>query len=400
MIVKDTKSWSVLIYSLVLVTISLIMATIILKSSTTLSLNRSYINIKTKLSRVVSDNSRVVFKLAKELNSNGGWFVDTMSCPENFTMSGTTFSWSISTSLYLDNWSNYCSGSYDNGWWSKNLKIYYNTWFSDFVLAEYSWSLVNLVNSASWKKWNTQFSDSDNTLLDFSSYDYDAINIDGIDDNINSDDYKWSSTWSIVYPSGFQDDDDLHRKIKFWYISPNTGFNSIFWNNTKISKYIDNNINNSWAITNSISSTSTGVLFMNFDTESNMLFYKFDKQHFNTYGELKVLEKLHSTTIPVSEGFLQNNWGVLSLSGNLSSGPIGNEYMFNFTEYDYALFLSNTSSWVLSYNIRWFDSTGSWLYIVPIDDSDPVMLKYLWNSMIIDDEWKLIYEQKEVISSK
>jgi len=78
-----------------------------------------------------------------------------------------------------------------------------------------------------------------------------------------------------------------------------------------------------------------------------------------------------------------------------------NDYNFDFINYDYAILLENTTSEVLSYNIKWYDNTTNKdLYIVPVDDSDDILLKYLGNSIVIDEEKRLISEQKEVVSSK
>ena len=391
------KRWSILIYALVLVTISLTMATIILSSSTTLSLNHDYINIKNKLSRVISDNARVVFKLARSLNSNWGGFTDNISCPWDIlgvpavSMSGSTNSGTIETELYADDSSIYCSWTYLN----QPLKIYFNSGSTDFPLAEYDWSLVTLTNSWSWKIWSLPFWDSDSTLIDFSWYDYSST--DGLDDNANSDNFSVNSTGWQLYNNGFQDDDALHRKIKFGYVTPWTGFNSIFWNNTKTSNYIDNNIYNGDSLNEKIWKTSSWSLYLTIDQRSNMYIYQFDKDKYNKFNELKYSNRFEST-IDAWEWYIQNNLWVISLS---SDETWRNDYNFDFINYDYAILLENTTSEVLSYNIKWYDNaTNKDLYIVPVDDSDDILLKYLGNSIVIDEEKRLISEQKEVVSSK
>jgi hypothetical protein len=47
-----------------------------------------------------------------------------------------------------------------------------------------------------------------------------------------------------MYPNSYQDDDTDARKTIYGYIVPNTGFQNIFWNNTKIQQYIAKNTNN------------------------------------------------------------------------------------------------------------------------------------------------------------
>ncbi len=383
------KRGSILIYALVLVTISLTMATIILSSSVTLSLNHNYVNIKNKLSRVISDNARVVFKLARSLNSNWWGFSDNLSCPTNFSMSGSTNSWTVSTELYTDDSSIYCSWSH----LSIPLKLYMNSWSTDFPLAEYGWSIVMLANSWSWKIGNLPFWDSDNTLIDFSSYDYTVWEL--LDDNANSDNFSVSSTGWELYNYGFQDDDALHRKIKFGYIAPGTGFNSIFWNNTKTSNYIDKNIYNGDSLNDKIGNTINWSLYLTLNKRSIVYLYQFNKEKYNKFNELKEISKLDGV-LEAWEWYIQNNGWVISLS---STG--GNDYVFDFATYDYAILLENTTNEVLSYNIKWYDNNSNKdIYIVPIDDSDEVLLKYLGNSIVIDDEKRLISEQKEVVSSK
>jgi len=386
-----SKKWSILIYALVLVTISLTMATILLSTSVTLSLNNTYVNVKSKLSRVSSDDARVIFKLAKTLNSNGGGFTDNLSCPTSVSMSGSTNSWTISTSLFADESSIYCSGTY----LSQPLKIYLNSWSTDFSLAEYDGSLITLANSWSWKKANLAFTDTDDTLLDFSWYDYTVGELQ--DDNANSDNYSVTSTGSELYNYNFQDDDALHRKIKFWYVGPWTGFNSIFWNNTKTSKYIDANTNNWDTLNSKIWLSHSWSLYLSVDQWAILYLYKFNKTKYNSFNELKIDEKL-DWILTSGEWYIQNSGWILTLSAALSGR---NDYIFDFTVNDYALLLENTTDEVLSYSIKWYDNIlNKDLYIVPVDDSENTLLKYLWNSIIIDEEKRLVYEQKEVVSSK
>ncbi len=392
---EKTYTGSILIYALVLVTISLTMATIILSSSVTLSLNHDYVNVKSKLSRVINDDARIIFKLAKDLNSNGSWFIDNLSCPQNISMSGSTSSGTIMTSLFANESSIYCSWTYDNGWWNGTLKIYLNSWSTDFPLAEYKWSIVSLINSWSWKVGKLAFSDWENTAIDFSWYDY--MVSDWYDDNANSDNYSVSSTGAILYKYNFQDDDSLHRKIKFWYVWPETGFNSIFWNNTKTSKYIEKNINNSWSLNDLVGNSWSGSLYLNVDKNSILYLYKFNKIKYDSVNELKIDEKLDWILVS-GEWYVQNSGWLLSLS---SAPSWRSDYIFDFSANDYALLLENTTNEVLSYSIKWYDNTiNKDLYIVPVDDSDDVLLKYLWNSIVLDEEKRLVFEQKEVVSSK
>lgn len=389
----SNNRWSLLIYALVLVTISLTMATVILSSSVRLWLNHEYVNVKNKLSRVISDNARVIFKLARSLNSNGWGFTDIISCPTNVTMSWTTSTatWkgTFSTYLYADGTVTYCLWDY---FW-ESVIVYMDSWNVDFPLAEYKWSLINLSTSWTSKIWDTNFSDSENTNIIFSGHN----SSDDIDDNANSDNYTITSTWNTLYSYNFQDDDALHRKIKFWYVTPGTGFNSIFWSNEETTDYIDNNTNNNDSLNSKIGLSQNWILYLNINKRSDIYVYEFEKQAYSDFWELKILSKTE-WVIDSGEWYIQNIWDVLSLS-NAELGRT--DYVFDFTAKDYAILIQNTTAEVLSYNLKWYDTViGQDLYIVPIDDSDINLLKYLWNSIIIDDEQILITEEKEVVSSK
>jgi hypothetical protein len=83
----------------------------------------------------------------------------------------------------------------------------------------------------------------------------------------------------------------------------------------------------------------------------------------------------------------------LSLSYTLT----GNEYNFNFTNNDYAIFVENTGTGSLLYRIRGEETTtGSGIYLTAIQDDDPSIMSFLGSHMLIDDEGKLIGNQYEI----
>ena len=90
--------------------------------------------------------------------------------------------------------------------------------------------------------WVNTFLDSDNTLISFSVSS--LAWVDSIDDNFNSDNYQAGSTWNTYYPNNFQDDDNLARKLIYSYITPNSWFVNIFWSNSNIAEFINDNSNN------------------------------------------------------------------------------------------------------------------------------------------------------------
>ncbi len=395
----SNKIGSVLIYVLMLVLISVSMAVVILNTAWILSSNMEFINTQDKLYRVISAHSRLVFKLARTLNSDGSWFSDNLRCPQalnpwTITMSGATHTGVILTHLYIDSHFLYCSGSY---LWQP-LKINFNSGATDFNTSTYSGSSIHLIDSWVGKKWQTAFSDPDFTQLDFSSYNH-AI-WDWFDDNANSDNYTISSTGSTLYPWGFSDNDANHRLTQIGYISPWTGMYNIFWNNSKTSKQIDKNTNNDDVVNVKIGGISNGIMYLDINEPAYMTLYKFNKDRFNELWELKVLEKISSNLITSGVWYIQSTGGLLSLSWWLLWWKAGNEYIFDFQSSDYALFLENDSSNVLIYKLQGYTTTGSWMYIVPFDDSAPDLLRYLWNTIVLDDKKRLIYQQKEIISSK
>ncbi len=388
--IQPSISATVLVYTLILVSITLIMWVVILNSAVILGANYEYVNTRDKLTRFISDNSRIVFKLAKQLNSNWSWFLDQISCPTSVTLSGATISKIINTSLSISEEWVFCLG-----WsWSWKLKIYFNRDFDDLVIAEYGSWRVNLISSWIWKKGVFDFSDPDNTLIDFSSTD--IYKSDNIDDDGNSDNYSISSTWVILYWSWIVDDDALHRSLKVWYIPPRSWFNSVFWNTTYTSNVIDENVNNwDWLLLK-IWGLSSGVIHLDSDKEFSIYVYQFDKQSYETFNELTVLDKKIWLNIEPWVWYIQLNPTGLSISQNVT----WNEYLFDFTTYDYAVMVENITKEVLSYRLKLESETWSWVYIVPIDDSDEVVLKYYWNVIIIDEEFRLVHDKKMIIWSK
>jgi hypothetical protein len=102
--------------------------------------------------------------------------------------------------------------------------------------------------------------------------------------------------------------------------------------------------------------------------------------------ELIIDSKLETKNVPASIWYIQNNWGILSLSW----GVTGNEYSFDFTANDYAVFINNIGSWVLTYVLTWYNASGSGVYINAINDSWAWSVKYLWAEMIQDTQGNYI----------
>ena len=112
-------------------------------------------------------------------------------------------------------------------------------------------------------------------------------------------------------------------------------------------------------------------------------------------NELRILET-NNWIISAWSWYLQNNSWALSFSGNIT----WSEYSFDFTLNDYAIFLKSTGTWTLLYKIKWETTSWTWIYITPIDDSDSKIVRYLWNEIIITEDWEYISKQLELIYKK
>ena len=386
---KINKKATVLVYILVLVNLSLIMWMVVLTNTSMLITNYKISAINRELSTNIVSKWKLAIKISKHLNSDGWWFIDNMWCPwapTNITMSWDTVkSTIVTTSLEYSSWVFFCSGSYN---WD-NLEIYFNSSYDDFISAKLWNSSVNL-----WvlddKVWDTNFTDTDNTLISFLWTSYQKS--DDIDDNFDSDNYSVSSTGNIYYPNNYIDNDSDARRNIYWYISSDSDFYNIFWINSKISKYIDNNINNSDSLSTT-PLTSSWYLYLDVDNPYTLKLAKFNKTIYDDTQELLYITWSSNTSFSWWLWYIQDD---LTLSGWIT----WNEYSFDFLNYDYALFLKNTWTWVLFFWLSWEGISWSWMYINPIDDSLDDTIKVLWNDIIMSDMWTYMWKISEFVGDK
>jgi hypothetical protein len=369
--------------------LSLIIATIVLDNFFSLSSFIGLSNREWKLNSNVRSHAWLQIKLLKKLNSNGSWFIDNISCPSSVSMSWALNNWTISTNITKEIDRIYCLWNYNNWTWIKPLKIFFNEDFTDLIEAEYD---NNSIWVSAWL-WTIDFWDSDHTLIDFTPNAWYLIS-DNIDDNLNSDNYKANSTWSVNYPNWFEDDDNLARKIIFWYVTPEEWMKKVFWKNTKIANFIAWNSNNTDNLNKNLWTVNVWILYLDIDKAYHIKLDVFDKTKFETTNELKIIQTLTWASTTWKLGFLQND---LSLSETLTA----NEYLFDFTNNDYWLFLKDTWTWTLLYKLRAEEqTTGSWIYINPIDDSGLNTIKFLWNEIIVDAKNNYLTKQLELIFKK
>ncbi len=250
-----------------------------------------------------------------------------------------------------------------------------------------------------WRKGERKFNDSDSTLISF--WTEGTTWWDDLDDNFNSDDYRVSSTWTVMYPWDFQDDDVIPRLTVFWDVRDSKVYQNIFWTNYKTNDFIEgNNYNNDW-LNVKIWDVSEGYFYLDLFSDSpNINFdikvYEFDRNAYKNEYTL-LLKKSYE-----KKWMLKNSW-YLEFDGtnlDLSTEKTANIMKFDFKNKDYALFLINNLDSNLSYRLTWEDNAWKKIYINAIDDSSIWYIKSLSNHMIIWDEKNFIWEQFIVVWSK
>ncbi len=417
---------SVFIYILILVIITMFLWTIIFDSNSSLTNERKVENIENILINNIFYNWRLAIKYDKLLNSNWTWFVDSIACPKYVDSFNQKIHIEGDSKKQYNDWTQliaptnhswaYCSWTYTphtyfwvcppplpwvpscHEWivnWSSNpFSILFKNDYSDFSWASYLWEKVAL----SWN-YHAQFHDSDNTKMDFINSPWS----DNIDDNFNSDNYKVTSTWNIYYPKDanwniFADDDIKARKIVYWYITPENWYLNVFWSNSKFSKIIDDNINNNDNINIKIWNVSSWTLRFDVDEAVDLRIVEFDKNRFNATWELSSIKTYEKTLTWWIAWYLQ----LVSQQLDFSDNHTANDFIFDFKNNDYAIFMKNRSAvWAtIFYRITWEEkNTGSWIYLVPIDDTDNNLIKYYWWSIIKKDA-DYIYKMEEVYGEK
>jgi len=328
------NSATVLIYTLVLVVLSVFMASAVLNLTTQLNVDQQLSILNEEWSFDLRKDAEYMLYEDAALNNNGGWFVDVIWCPDNFTMSGTTFisTWLSSTLRYI--WWEILCRSTHNG---NDIDIFFNSGFDDIASAEYEGSSVS-VNS-----WSTTatFWDSDATLIDLNS-SFPLI-ADGIDDNFNDDDHTPESDgWSGVYPDDYRDDDADMRIQKFGYILPNETDHNIYWINSNLRRSISNDPYNIGTKVLDISNISDGRIILDVDQSHKITIYELDKDAHEDFGEVRI----KNTYIGWSES--SGSW-YLQTDLSVSTFSTWSDFVFDFTSSDYALMLDNESSDIMSY---------------------------------------------------
>nr|MDD3720759.1 hypothetical protein [Candidatus Gracilibacteria bacterium] len=387
------KKGIILIYILILISIAMIMAMATLNNINLLSNNTSYQDLERELYGKIKNKGDIFIKYQQILNKDGTGFIDNISCPNNITMSGTTSMVTGITSILTYSGSSFfCHGVYN----TKPFDIFLNSTYDSYIASSYEGSSVGLISYGAGLQGSSTFSDSDSTLISFDNSSYQLA--DSIDDNFNSDDYKDSSTGNISYPDGYSDNDDLGRKTVFGSISSTGVYENIFWSNFETNDYINNNSNNTGALNINIVNVVTGSLFLDVDKNFLIKMVKFDRFYYtkDTRELLAIGTYLSSGSILAGSGYIKNLGGVLSLTS--STGADTN--FFNFRDNDYAIFLSNMSTGILSYKLTGLNIDNKKIYLNPINDSFPNQINYLGNYIIINPGNIYIGKQLEIFGIK
>jgi len=218
---------------------------------------------------------------------------------------------------------------------------------------------------------------------------------DWYDDNCNSDNYLWSNTWTIRYMSGFEDNDNIARKNLIWIIVPWQQKN-IFWNNSKIEEFIDENPNNIDIYNKTLSWVTNWYLYLNLSTWSLLTLIEYDKNRYNNTFEIKEIASF--TWIVSWSWYIENNSNILSLNSITWS----NTFSFNFKDSWYLLFLTNTGTNLINYSLSWFENTWSWIYLNPINDylASTWSIEILGYDVVINDSWNIFWKMLKKVFEK
>jgi len=384
------KKASTLLYILILINIALIMAVVVFNNSITLS---NYLDIwenNEKLFKNIYDKWFLSLKAVKKYNSNWSWFVDDISCPTNVTMSGSTYkeTW-IETKMAYESWTIFCKWFYrGNDFW-----VYFDPAI-EYSKASYLWDKVDVARYIVFHlpspyilwRWTREFNDSDSTLISFDEQG--TWWWDDIDDNMNSDDYKWSSTWSVNYAFGYEDDDDIPRKKIWWKVFNKEEVYNIFWSNYKTSEFINKNPYNNNAYTEKIGNVWTWYIFLDeYNSKNNnasvfdLRIIQFDKNKYKKLNTLLLTKSWQWKDINISSWYIQKN---VDWTLSLSYTKTWKEFPFNFKDNDYAIFMTNkNSSGAISYTLTAETESWTWIYINPINESFSGTIEVMANHILM-----------------
>ncbi len=277
---------------------------------------------------------------------------------------------------------------------TRYLELISYSWYMDILEFEI-YELLSDGTEEIWE-WSRPFYDTDQTFISFNT---DGIHWDGIDDDLNSDNYMVTSKDNLYFPNGYQDDDVVPRKTVFGSIPAQSPYQHVYWNNHKTLKVIEENTNNNDILNMKMWDVDQAHVFLNtFNTENldyNIKILEFDRNIYRDNFTLLPLASYEWKNISDYLGYIQlNSWdNSLSIAKEITT----NEFKFDFQSKDYAIFIANNSESLLAYHLESYTPTWSWIYINPINDSGTGTISVLANHIIIWWEKNFIWENFEVV---
>lgn len=215
---------------------------------------------------------------------------------------------------------------------------------------------------------------------------------DNIDDDYNSDNYRVTSIWDTYYPNWFQDDDVIPRKVIFWNINPWSVYENIFWTNEKTNEFIEKNINNDDILNMKAWDIDNAYMYLDLYNKDTNLFdikiLEFDRSVYQNDFSLLPIKSDNWNNISDLSWYIQLNSWELSFSNNIT----WNEYIFDFKNKDYWIFLLNETDWNMVYRLTAETDTWTWIYINPIDDSPIWTMEILSNNISLWWDRNFIWE--------
>lgn len=383
---KVNRKASIIVYVMVLLTFAIGFSYLVLSNLETMNNNINLSKINNFERKTLYANAILNLENDKKLNSDGNWFIDEKKCP---TVSIELEWWGVRTEFFNDTETALYFWNHWNEWIKKRFyckvlderveyflfgfvteKNFFN-WEDWFIFNRFipNYHGVGTLSSR-WKYYeghayqvkiteDEPFSpELDNSSWNAYSYIVWAVSInldsinwkDWIDDDVNDDNFKvTSSQWS--YPDGYFDNDADARKNIFWTILENKSRVNIFVNSEESNNMIlenTNNVNPAELLKNSSLDFKKLPEMEKANFEINFL----NKENFS--GTIEIVK--------ISKTSWQNETKKINFQNSLAL--IQN---LDFKNNYYQLFL-NVDSGFETKDLLYKISEKSWAYINPIRD--------------------------------
>ena len=369
---------TVLIYSLVLVILSIFMAVSVSNVVLFLSNNNEIIAIDEELIEAIQKKEQYQNSYKDLVNT--GSFDDNIWCPQDFSMS-----WAVNISINM-------SWSLRHVWWNilcraehagNDIDIFFNSSFTDLESATYDGATLSVSSSIT----TGTFTDSDTTFLDLGNSF--PLQSDGVDDDFDNNDFiatQWYSYESetnlyniINYPDEYIDNDAENRLTLAGVVYPNEIDYNIFWANNIVRKMTG------WEYTYNFGSGTTTMdvtdsahLYFDISEDYTMVVHELDSEAYRDFKEIKIIDSFYSNSQSSWAWYLQDD---MTLNATIT----WNELFLDLSVKDYAIFINNTTPNILEYTLKAEHSINSnKIYIAPYSTYEWNM-KYFGNHIISRD---------------